>query len=102
VQTGRKLLLQSNAVWFSSRAENWSLIDSLASLIILLFNDALCADTQALRVQRRRAERLLSDGGHIVSPVSKHHAIKTYREREGKAPVRDDKWSASSFSRPVL
>ena len=102
MQTGRKLLHNSNAVRFSSRAENWSPIDSLASLIILLSNDALCPDTQALRVQRRRAERLLSDGEHIVSPVSKHHAIKTYRERERKVPVRSDEWSASRFSRPTL
>jgi len=81
-QTGRKLLHYSNAVRFSSRAENWSLIDSLASLIILLLNDALRPVTQALRLQRQRAERLLSDGGRILSPVSKHHAVKTYRGRE--------------------
>ena len=102
MQTGRKLLHYSNAVRLSSRAENWSLIDSLASLIIMLFNDAIRPDTQALRLRRRRAQRLLSDGGHIVSPVSKHHYIKTYREREGKAQVRGDEWSASRFSRSTL
>jgi hypothetical protein len=87
VQTGRKLLRYSNAVRFSSRAENWSLIDSLASLIILLLNDALTTDTQALRVLRRRTACLLSDGGPVVPTESVHYTIRTSTEREGIVPL---------------